>query len=170
MRTVFKASLLILSMLWSYDASAQSVSLVASYGDWSVYTFKEDRGKVCYAMSPATEIRGQYNRQGKTHLLVTHRPKNKSFNVVSYVPGYVFKPNKRTWLEIEKDRFYLSSKKDKAWALESDADEKIVRKMQKSDLLYVVGTTLEDKRTLDKFSLTGFSKAIRKASALCGKK
>ena len=174
MKFVFKASVLALSMFClifsKTDAHAQAVSMLASYGDWGVYSFKESNTRVCYVMTNPTEIRGEYNRQGKTHFLVTHRPGEKSFNVISYIPGYKFKATTPVWIEIEKERFHLASKRDKAWAPESDLDHKIVGKMKQAFTMYVVGTSLNGGRTLDKFSLEGFNKALKKANKMCGKK
>ena len=73
--------------------SAAAPQLIGEYDDWAAYYHKDSSGIVCYMASTPKKDEGKYTKRGDIYAVVTHRPAEKSFDVVNFVAGYTYKPD-----------------------------------------------------------------------------
>src|SRR5690606_15245808 len=84
---------LMASIFVTTRASAAEPTLIGTYSDWSAFTFTEDGKKVCFMASQPQKAEGNYSKRGEVFALITHRPQDNNFDVVSFVAGYTYKKN-----------------------------------------------------------------------------
>ncbi len=140
---------------------------IGSFGDWQAVTFEENGNKGCYITSKPTKEEGQYSQRGRVYVLVTHRPADKSFDVVSVVAGYTYGDSSDVTLTIDQTDFSLFTSKDTAWAPDSATDSQLVAAMKKGNGMVVRGTSSRGTKTTDTYSLSGFTKAYQAIAEAC---
>ena len=151
--------------------SMDAPKLIGDYGDWSAYTFKEGNATVCYMASTPKSDEGAYKKRGDIYAVVTHRPKDKSFDVVNFVAGYTFKPDSKFTVKVGKETFTsFFVEDDKAWTLNDTADKALVKAMVRGERMIVEGVSNRGTQTKDTYSLKGFARAYKAINAKCGKK
>lgn len=166
-KSLFLSMLLISSQVFAMDAP----KLIGDYNDWSAYTFKEGKNTVCYIASSPKRDEGNYTKRGDIYAVVTHRPSDKSFDVVNFVSGYTLKSNSKFTVKIGHetfDKFFLQD--DKAWTINDSEDVKLVKAMFRGERMIVEGVSNRGTQTKDTYSLKGFARAYKAINAKCGKK
>ena len=154
--------------LLAFSAYAGAPQLIGEYDDWSAYIYKEGTNSVCYMASTPQKSEGKYTRRGDVYLVITHRPADKSFDVVNFVAGYAYKNDAKVIVKIGKDTisdFFVEN--DKAWTMNANVDKKLVEAMKKGERLIIDGTSTKGTTTKDTYSLRGFSSAYRAISTKC---
>ncbi len=154
--------------LLAFSAYADAPQLIGEYDDWSAYIYKEGKNSVCYMASTPQKSEGKYTRRGDVYLVITHRPADKSFDVVNFVAGYAYKNDAKVIVKIGKDTisdFFVEN--DKAWTMNANVDKKLVEAMKKGERLIIDGTSTKGTTTKDTYSLKGFSSAYRAISTKC---
>ncbi len=145
--------------------------LLGEYGDWSAYTYKENGKNVCYMASTPKKDEGKYTQRGDIYAVVTHRPGEKSFDVVNFVAGYTYKKGSKVEIKIGKETFTnIFTDADKAWTLTEKDDKALVAAMKRGERMIVRGVSSRGTQTKDTYSLSGFTRAYKVISAKCGKK
>ncbi len=145
--------------------------LLGEYGDWSAYTYKENGKNVCYMASTPKKDEGKYTQRGDIYAVVTHRPGEKSFDVVNFVAGYTYKKDAKVEIKIGKETFTnIFTDADKAWTLTEKDDKALVAAMKRGERMIVRGVSSRGTQTKDTYSLSGFTRAYKVISAKCGKK
>jgi len=145
---------------------AQSPEQIGKSGSWSAMKFDESGSAACYILSEPSRKEGNYTRRGDVYVLVTHRPAQNSFGIVSFTAGYDFKPNSSVEVEIDGQGFTLYTQGNTAWAQEDD-DARLVAAMKTGKTMIVRGTSTRGTDTVDTYSLTGFGKALETIDATC---
>jgi invasion protein IalB len=148
------------------EAGAEPES-IGTFGDWQAVTFDESGKKGCYITSKPTKEEGQYSQRGRVYVLVTHRPADKSYDVVSVVAGYTYGENGDVTLTIDQTDFDLFTHQDSAWAPDSATDKALVDAMKKGNSMVVRGTSSRGTKTTDTYSLSGFTKAYQAIAEAC---
>lgn len=111
---------------------------------------------------------GNYKVRGEIYAVVTHRPADKSYNVVNFVAGYTYKNNSNVVVKIGTTTFNnLFTNGDNAWAPDNATDKKLVEAMKRGQRMIVEGTSSRGTKTKDTYSLAGFSGAYRAISSKC---
>jgi len=129
---------------------------IGTFERWTAYSYAENGQPVCYVAAAPAKSDGKYTKRGDVFMLITHRPSQKSLDVVSFVAGYPFKPESQAELTVGKDKFMLFVKEERAWAPDDKADSTIVR-----------GTSSRGTATVDHFSLKGFARAYDAINKAC---
>ena len=75
------------------NAAAQK--LIGDYQDWSAYYMQEGKSIMCYMTSFPTKSEGKYTSRGDVYMVITHRPADKTFDVVNLSPAIPIKPMPR---------------------------------------------------------------------------
>lgn len=153
--------------LFANLARAQDSGFIDTYDDWSAFAVKQEGAQVCYLGSEPLKSEGNYKKRGTVLFLVTHRPKDKSMNVVNFQAGYVFKNGSEVSLLIGGQTYALFTQSGDAWAKDTKTDSAIVQSMIKGAQMIVKGTSSLGTLTTDTFSLKGFSAAYKAASKAC---
>ncbi len=143
---------------------------LGSAGAWSAYFFKEKSGRVCYLVGEPQKSEPAGIKRKPPMAMVTHRPEEKVFNVVSFVEGYPLKQNGEVGLDVGGTKFELFTNEDTAWARTSDLDRTIVQAMAKGREAIVKGMPQHGPATTDIYSLNGFSQALSLIDKACGAK
>jgi len=158
--------------LYSFNVFAmEAPQLIGDYNDWSAYTYKEGKNTVCYIASTPKRDEGNYTKRGDIYAVVTHRPQDKSFDVVNFVAGYTLKSNSKFTVKIGKEtftKFFVDN--DKSWTINDTEDQKLVKAMFRGERMIVEGVSNRGTQTKDTYSLKGFARAYKAINAKCGKK
>ena len=149
------------------EAGAAHPSLIGEYGDWTAYYYRDNAGPVCYMASTPKKDEGKYSKRVDIYVVVTHRPNEKSYDVVDINAGYTYKSNSETELKIGAKTFNLFTSGDKAWAMTAEKDKEIVAAMKRGSRMIVNGTSAKGTKTKDTYSLNGFSSAYKAISNKC---
>ncbi|MDG2242433.1 MAG: invasion associated locus B family protein [Rhodospirillaceae bacterium] len=147
--------------------SAQDVTVIGTHGAWTAYSYQEDSGIVCYMASEPTKAEGNYTRRGDVFALVTHRPSEKTFDVVSVVAGYPYKENSDVSVQIGPANYGMFTHGERAWNRDEETDKKMVQGMIRGSRLTVKGTSSRGTLTTDTYSLSGFTAAHKKITTAC---
>ena len=158
-----------LLLLAAGTAGAQEVKRLDGGGAWRAYSTKEQGQLLCYMASKPSKDEGNYARRGEIYLMVAHRPAEQSTNVVSVTAGYDYKQDSSVRILIDKEAFELFTHKDTAWAPTEQDDKKLVDAMIKGKTMVVQGTSSRGTKTIDTYSLIGFTKAYRSINKACGR-
>lgn len=153
---------------WAAGAGATGdPELLGSFDHWTAFSYSEDGTKICYVASEPTRAEGKYTSRGDVIALITHNPSDKTFDVVSFVAGYTYKPDSSVLVNIGGKKFELFTHEDRAWAPSEAMDKALVGEMKRGSQMVVVGTSNRGTRTTDTYSLIGFTKAYQKIGAAC---
>ncbi len=151
-------------------ARAEAPKLLGEYNDWSAFYYQDGKNVVCYMASSPQKDEGKYTQRGDIYVVITHRPAEKSFDVVNFVAGYTYKRDAKVVVKIGKtaiDKMFVD--KDKAWAVSEKVDRELVEAMKKGERMIVTGESSKGTATKDTYSLSGFSAAYKAISAKCRK-
>ena len=138
------------------------------YGDWQAYTFDDNGAKACYIASAPTKHEGNYKARGDIFAIVTHRPSDKTRDVVSLLAGYSYDDSNPVEVAIDGKTFKLLPYGSVAWAPDSKLDRQLVSAMRAGNTMVVRGTSSRGTATTDTYSLMGFTKAYRAINKACG--
>lgn len=145
-------------------------NILGTFGTWTAYVFNDTDGKVCYMAAEPVESQGKYNYRDDVFLTITHRPKDKTYDVVSMTAGFTYQKGSKPNIRIDKNKaVILAPQDDMAWALDAKTDAGLVKSMIKGSNAYVNGTSKRGTKILDTFSLKGFTKAYEAINSACGK-
>ncbi len=167
----FYATFGFLGFLFSATAQASAPQVLGEYGDWIAYYYQDKGGVVCYMASTPKKDEGKYTKRGDIYTVITHRPAEKSYDVVNINAGYTYKPNSKVVVKIGNksyNRLFIDG--DKAWAIDESADKELVSAMKRGSRMIITGTSNKGTDTKDTYSLSGFSQAYLAISKKCKKK
>lgn len=154
--------------LISSSAFAAAPKLLGEFNAWSAYYYQEGNKVVCYMVSSPTKDEGKYSTRGAIFAMITHRPAEKSFDVVNFTAGYTYKQDAAVVVKIGKsviNRMFVDG--DKAWGMNESVDKELVGAMKKGERMIVDGESSKGTATKDTYSLSGFSSAYKAISAKC---
>ena len=167
-QTVFLLKIIVIC-LFTTNLSASEKIQIEQFNDWSVLRQETDAGRLCYITSEPIEKKGDYNKsnRGETRVFVTHGPGKAERDVVSIVAGYVFKKQSEVELNIDGKKQSFFTLEDRAWSFGQDEDKKIIRNMKRGNKLTVTGVSSRGNKTIDVYSLSGFTKAKQMLDKIC---
>ena len=117
--------------------------------------------------------KGRYKKRGKPYFIVTHRPEDKNYNIVSVHAGYRFSKDSKPTITITtgetKKEFELFVEGESAWAPSDDVDQELTKMMTKiGESLTVKGESFKGTKITDTYSLKGSLAAYKAISQECG--
>ncbi len=160
--------LIICLMLASFESQAQT--LINNFGDWSAFSDGKGESKTCYIASVPKKETGNYKTRGNTYILVTHRPGEKTRDVIELRAGYVYRKDSEVIVNIDGQIYKLFTDRGTAWAHDSKADRSISRMMIRGKSMVVTGFSGRGTKTEDTYSLSGFTAAYKAIGNACGVK
>lgn len=159
---------LLSALFFSCGVQAAAPQVLGEYGDWTAYYYKDGRGSVCYMVSKPKKDEGKYSKRGDIYAVVTHRPADKTFDVVNFDAGYTFKNGAPFTVKIGHNiinSFFTEG--EKAWTLDEATDKKMVGLMKNGERMIVDGFSSKGTATKDTYSLKGFTGAYKAITAKC---
>lgn len=161
------------SVLFAATAAAQTKapkgpkSLLNNPGAWGAFSLKEGKGLACYMAGQPQDSKPTGVKRGPIWLLITHRPYKKIKGEVGVYAGYPFKSGSTATINVDGQSFKLFTVKDTAWIDDTKAEAKLVAAMRAGKVMVIRGTSRRGTKTIDKFSLKGFTRAHKAIGRAC---
>ena len=147
-------------------AFGQSKNL-GTFEKWSAHEITEKSAKICFAHGEPAQKTGDYKERGAVYVQVSHRPHAKVANEVGFTAGYTFLKDSDAVVEIDGKKFTLFTHQDGAWAKNAKEDEDLVQAMKKGTRMLIQGTSSRNTKTVDTYSLIGFTAAHTAIGKAC---
>ncbi len=174
---VFGAALSFL-LSGSPSRAAGAPESLGVFGAWSAWRLVQDNQTLCY-MTFAQRTDGSLtkkgskeahptNKRGERVLMITHRPLERSLDVVSYTAGTKLKPGSEVSAHIGTATFNLFTQGDTAWARDATTDRTLAAALRQSGNVVLSGTVANGTTFTDTLALRGTAAAYRTISKACG--
>lgn len=166
------AGFIALAAAHTVSAQEESTNRVATKADWSV--FVEDDPTECWGVSTPTKTVNTRDgrvvavRRGDILLFVFYRPGAGVKGQVTFTGGYPFAGGSTVTLEVGGSSFDLFTEGEWAWPKDPDEDAKIIAAMKRGADAVLTARSSRGTKTVDTFSLIGFTAAVEDAQARCG--
>lgn len=164
---ILRATLLSLMLTASTAAVAQEVRVLGTFGKWIAQTYKEDGQPVCFMSVRPDSTEGTFKARGESLFMVTHRPSEQAFDVISVVAGYQYQPDSDAAITVNGKRFNLFTVGERAYARDNATDKALVELMIKGRNVSVRGASNKGNVTTDIFPLAGFTAAHQSITQNC---
>ena len=141
---------------------------LGEFHGWTAYTMSDGKSEICYVVgAPKAQEPAKIKRDA--HLLITHRPSDKAFNVVSVEPGpnFAFAKGADVTVAVDKQSFAFFTAADTAWSRDSDTDKAVVIAMSKGKELTVKAKPAKGADISDTYALAGFGDALGAIDKAC---
>ena len=161
-----KIFILILLILFSFSATANTPRSTGKYKNWESFTAQTDKGKICFAQTMPTKRAPASIKREKSKLFVTFRPSESIKDEVSLTSGHDYKSSTVT-VSSGKKRYSFFSQKNFAWLLDDQEERNFIKLMKKATNVIVKARTTKGAETTDHYSMMGFTKAYNTAKKTC---
>ena len=161
-----KIFILILLVLFSFSASANTPRSTGKYKNWESFTAQTDKGKICFAQTIPTKRAPASIKREKSKLFVTFRPSENIKDEVSMTSGHDYKSSTVT-ASSGKKRYSFFSQKNFAWLLDVQEERAFINTMKRATNVIVKARTTKGAETTDHYSMMGFTKAYNTAKKTC---
>ena len=161
-----KFFILILFILFSFSASANTPRSTGKYKNWESFTAQTDKGKICFAQTIPTKRAPASIKREKSKLFVTFRPTENIKDEVSMTSGHDYKSSTVT-ASSGKKRYSFFSQKNFAWLLDDQEERGFIKTMKRATNVIVKARTTKGAETTDHYSMMGFTKAYNTAKKSC---
>lgn len=151
-------------------ASAQQTVPLGTFNDWWAFRHTAGSTSFCYIGSAPKKSVGANGQRASTYVQITHRPADKSFDVVSVTAGYTYRPGSPVEVKIDGKDYALYTDGGRAWATDAARDVEMVAAMRRGRQMTVRGTSSRGAQTVDTYSLAGFTAARQAIEAACPRK
>lgn len=153
------------------DAKAKTkTKILGTFQDWKAYSYEENGQKVCYMSSQPKKTEPKGKARGDAYILVTHRPAEKTYGVVSVTAGYTYKKDSEVTVKVDRNAFKLFTDGDTAWARDESTDKSVSAALRSGKSLVVKATSARGTNTTDTYSLNGAGPAFGAINDACGVK
>ena len=153
--------------------TAMAQKRVDAVKDWSIFEAGDGAQKVCWIVSQPTKKTARRDgrdvdvKRGDIFLMVAVRKADKAKNEVSYLSGYPFKKGSKVKVSIGSKNYDLFTDGENAWTRSADEDNQLTAAFRRGSKATVQGVSGRGTTTVDTFSLSGFTAALKQASSLC---
>ena len=161
-----KFFILILLILFSFSATANTPRSTGKYKNWESFTAQTDKGKICFAQTVPTKRAPASIKREKSKLFVTFRPSENIKDEVSMTSGHDYKSSTVT-ASSGKKRYSFFSQKNFAWLLDDQEERGFIKTMKRATNVIVKARTTKGAETTDHYSMMGFTKAYNTAKKSC---
>ena len=154
-------------------AAAQTQQRVKAIKDWSIFQAEAEGRKVCWIVSQPTRTAASRNgksvqvNRGDIFLMISIRPADGVTNEVSFLSGYPFKKGSEVKASVGSKKFTLFTEGENAWAPSAKDDAAMIDAFRRGARAKVEGFSSRGAKTVDTFSLSGFTAALEAAIRLC---
>ena len=163
---VKKIFLLIILLIFSFSAFANTPRSTGKYKNWESFVAETEKGKICFAQTVPTKRAPGAIQRDQSKLFVTFRPSEEIEDEVSLTSGHDYKTSSVT-ASSGKRRYSFFSQKDFAWLLDDQEEKKFIQLMKKATDIIVKARTTKGAETTDHYSMMGFTKAYNTAKKTC---
>ncbi len=151
----------------SIAMAQQGGNQVAKFDHWGVYVSQSGGKKICYALSAPADRQPEGLKRDPGYLFISYRPAEKVRDEVAFVMGFSVKEGVAPGVTVGSEKFSLVARGPNVWAKTSEDQARLIAAMTKGATMSVSATSLRGNKTVDQYSLTGFSKAIERTRQEC---
>jgi len=178
MKIILRAVAAALTMGLMVAGTAVAQDRVDAKKDWSIFVSGEGAKKVCWIVSQPTKKVAK-NPAGRVipvqrsdiFLMVAVRKADGVKNEVSFLSGYPFQKGSKVSIVVAtrggKSTYTLFTDGENAWTASSADDDALTKAFRAGRTAVVTGKSGRGNTTIDTFSLSGFTAAIRSAAQRC---
>jgi Invasion associated locus B (IalB) protein len=152
-------------------AFADAANLLGVFGNWSAYSTGSGNAMTCYAMSQPRASQPKKLKRAATYLMVSDWPGRKVKAEPEVAPGYAYKLGAPVALEIGNDKFNFFARNDgqngTAWLQNLKDGDALMDALNHGVSAVALGTSARGTKTMDTYSLAGFTDAVAKIHAAC---
>jgi hypothetical protein len=152
-------------------ASADAANLLGVFKNWSAYSTGTGNAMTCYAMSSPRATQPRAAKRNAIYLMISDWPGRKVKSEAQVVPGYEYKAGIAVSLGIGPDKFNFFSRNEgksgSAWLLSLNDNARLLDSLARGVSAVAIGVSARGTRTVDTYSLAGFSDAIAKIHDVC---
>ena len=163
-----KLSILFLFLIFfvSTNAWSDQPKSIGKYKNWEAFTYKGDKGKICFAQTAPLERSPKNLKRESSRLFVTFRKEEKIKNELSVTSGHIYKQSSVV-AKSGKNEFAFFSQGNFAWLIDGEEEFNLIKTMKKASKLSITGTSKNGSKTKDLYSMMGFTKAYNAAKKSC---
>jgi hypothetical protein len=144
-----------------------AATLVASFGDWGVYTAQSGRTKICYALTQPKDRQPKNVSRDPAYLFVSFRPAENVRNEVALVMGFPTRENGAAEASVGNAKYALLTKDQNAWLKNPAEEGQAITTMSKSQNVLIRAQSNRGTQLTDRYSLSGFGSALERARREC---
>ncbi len=148
---------------------ANNVQPIGHYSGWRAFTTVENGNKVCFMA--ASPLHSSPKRED-AYLMISHRPADKEFNVITVMTGVKYHKDAKPTLGIDNQKvipLIVAEGTDTAWIKDSKTEKTMIDKMIDGNVTRTVGKSAKGTVLKDTYSLKGFTKALNAITKECPK-
>ena len=143
------------------------IKLDGQFKNWTAQNTNINGQQVCYAVSSPIASDPKTLNRAESRIFVSFRANDKIQNEISVTSGYNYKASSKVNLAIEKKEFNFETEDNFAWLTKYEDEISLIELMRKSTQAKVTATSVRGTKTIDTFSLNGFSDAYEAAKKKC---
>ena len=143
------------------------IKLDGQFKNWTAQNTNINGQQVCYAVSSPIASDPKNLNRAESRIFVSFRANDKIQNEISVTSGYNYKASSKVNLAIEKREFNFETEDNFAWLTKYEDEISLIELMRKSTQAKVTATSVRGTKTIDTFSLNGFSDAYEDAKKKC---
>ena len=165
MKRLIRALSVAVIAAWAAPAAAQGLG---RFHDWRAHHFTEDGKRVCTMWTQPKKAEGKYKRRGEIFALVNHRTAEKRIGIVSFEMGYPVASGQEIAVSIDGGRqVRLPASGSLVWHDSPKVNRRLVKEMKGGAKMVVTGRSKRGTKTVDTYSLKGFTAAYKAISKAC---
>jgi hypothetical protein len=143
------------------------IKLDGQFKNWTAQNTNINGQQVCYAVSSPIASNPKTLNRAESRIFISFRANDKIQNEISITSGYNYKASSKVNLAIEKREFNFETEDNFAWLTKYEDEISLIELMRKSTQAKVTATSVRGTKTIDTFSLSGFSDAYEAAKKKC---
>ena len=143
------------------------IKLDGQFKNWVAQNTNINGQQVCYAASSPVAYDPKGLNRAESRIFVSFRPNDKIQNEISITSGYNYKASSRVNVAIDKKEFKFETEDNFAWLTKYEEEVAMIELMRKSSQAKISATSAKGSKTIDTFSLSGFSDAYEAAKKKC---
>ena len=162
----FSTLLIFLIFFVSTSAWSDQPKSIGKYKNWEAFTYKGDKGKICFAQTAPLERSPKSLKRESSRLFVTFRKEEKIKNELSVTSGHIYKQS-TVVAKSGKNEFAFFSQGNFAWLIDGEEEYNLIKTMKKASKLSVNAVAKNGSQTKDLYSMMGFTKSYNAARKSC---
>ncbi len=142
-------------------AQAQNMAKLGQKNDWAIYSYKDDKGKVCYTLTVPTDKQPATLDHGKAmFFVVTPKPGGSAFEP-QFNASYNLQENSKVEVTVGDKTFQMFTRGNRAWMDKPEDEPALIAAMRAGSDMKVAAKSGRGNPTSYVFSLKGISAALK---------
>ena len=143
------------------------IKMDGQFKNWTAQNTNINGQQVCYAVSSPVASDPKNLNRAESRIFVSFRSNDKIQNEISITSGYNYKISSKVNVAIDKKEFKFETEDNFAWLTKYEEEVAMIELMRKSSQAKISATSAKGSKTIDTFSLSGFSEAYETAKKKC---